>query len=180
VRKVLVVTATTAVGMALISCSEPPAVYSPTTSRMAYEPSARIARAPLPPPVGYASGTGNAREGSEPKATPPGEWRSSPRWAAVKGQDCVVVEQDPRAKFAAAEAAKVKVGNCSKEDLDAGHEVSAIHPHAHKPDSSANSHEPELPSRSDEPSPSNPYPSPPTPPSENRSEGAIEPWTGAI
>jgi hypothetical protein len=191
VRKVLVVTATTAVGMALISCSEPPAVYSPTTSRMVYEPLARVDRAPLPPPVGHESAAGNGPtplapygrspdEGSARKATPPGEWRSSPRWAAVKGQDCVVVEQDPQAKFAAAEAAKVKVGNCSKEDLDGGHELSAIHPPAHKPDSSANSHEPELPSRSDEPSPSNPYPSPPTPPSENRSEGAIEPWTGAI
>jgi hypothetical protein len=170
-RKVLVVTAITAVGMALLSCSEPPAVSSPTTNRLVYEPSARIARTPLPPP--------EHDEASEPKATAEG-WLASPRWAAVKGQDCIVVEQDAQAKFAAqAEAAKVKVGDCSKEDLDAGHEVSASQSNAHEPGSSPNSHEPEWPSGSEEPSPSNPYGSPATPPTEG-SNGTIEPWTGAI
>ena len=56
-QKVLAVAATMAVGMALISCSETPAVYSPTTSRMVYEPPAQIERAPLPPPLAYASAT---------------------------------------------------------------------------------------------------------------------------
>jgi hypothetical protein len=190
VRKVLVVPATTAVGMALISCSEPPAVYSPPTSRMLYEPSARIEWTPLPPPVGYESAAGNAPtpsvayggtpdEASKPKATTPGEWRSSPRWAAVKGQGCIVVEQDAHAKFAPAEAAKVKVGNCSKNDLDARHGNSASDSNANAPRPTPNSLESEMHSGSDQPSPSNPYSSPPTPPSENRS-GTIEPWKGDI
>jgi len=151
--------------MGLISCSEPAAVYSPASSRMVYEPSARIARAPLPPPVGFTSEAGNAPkplvpyggitdEGSKPKATTPGEWRSSPRWAAVKGQGCIVVEQDIHAKFAPAEAAKPKVGNCSKNDLGTP---------------TPNSHESELHSGSDQPSPSNLDSSPPTPPGEDRS-----------
>jgi hypothetical protein len=189
VRKVLAVTAITAVGMALISCSEPPTAYAPTTSRMVYEPPAQIERAPLPPPLGYASTTSKTPaplalsakppddDGSEPKATTAGEWRSSPRWAAVKGQDCIVIEQDAQAKFAAADTAKVKIQNCSKEDLRAGQEVSASQSTAQEPGSSPRSPESKLPSGSDEPSPSNP---PTLPPSENPSDGAIEPWTGAI
>jgi len=191
VRKVLVVTATTAVGMGLISCSDPAAVYSPASSRMAYQPLARIERAPLAPPAGYTSEAsnvptplvpygGSSDEGSKPKATTPGEWRSSPRWAAVKGQGCIVVEQDAHTKLAPGEGAKVKVGNCSKNDIDAHHGVSPTDPNADTPRPSPNSHESGLHSGSDEPSPSNPYSSPPTHPSENRSDGAIEPWTGDI
>ena len=190
-RNVLAVAATTAVGMALISCSEPPAVSSFTTSRMVYESPARIERAPLPPPVGYASPTSKTPtplalsghspddDGSEPKATTAGEWRSSPRWAAVKGQDCIVIKQDAQAKFAAADTAKVRIQNCSKEDLRAGQEVSASPSAPQEPRSSPPSPESELPSGSDEafPSPSNPQT---LPPSENLSDGAIEPWTGAI
>lgn len=182
-RKVLVVTAITAVGMALPSCSGPPsaAVDSPTTSRTVYEPSGRVARAPLSPPVGYASpqrnsptplaSYGSPNEGAEPKAAAPGEWRASPRWATVKGKSCIVVEQDAQAKFG--------VEKCSKEDFDAGNEVSAPHSNMSGPDSSPNSHEPEGPSGSDEPSPSNPY-GPMPPPTKHRSNGMIEPWTGAI
>jgi hypothetical protein len=153
---------------------------------MVYEPSARIARAPLPPPVGYTSEAGNAPkplvpyggttdEGSKPKATTPGEWRSSPRWAAVKGQGCIVVEQDAHANFAPAEAAKPKVGNCSKNGTRQGN--SATDSNANAPRLTPNSHELELHSGSDQPSPSNLYSSPPTPPAENRS-GTIEPWRG--
>jgi hypothetical protein len=185
VRKMLVVTATTAVGMALLACSgpRPSAVYSATTSPMVYDPSARVARAPLSPPVGYASPPRNsptplasyghsANEGAEPQAAAPGDWRASPRWAAVKGKGCIVVEQ---------ETAKAKVENCSKEDVDAGHEVSAQHSNAYGPGASPNAHEPGWPSGSDEPSPSpRSNPSAPTPPTEHRSKGIIEPWTGAI
>ena len=62
-RKVLVVTATTSVGMALLACSgpRPSAVDSATTSPVIYERSARVARAPLSPPVGYASPPRNIR-----------------------------------------------------------------------------------------------------------------------
>src|SRR5215467_14095191 len=160
--------------MGLISCSEPTAVYSPASSRMVYEPSTQIARAPLPPPVPYG---GTTDEGSKPKATTPGEWRSSPRWAAVKGQGCIVVEQDAHANFAPAEAAKPKVGNCSKNDLGTRQGNSAPDSNANAPRPTPNSHESELHSGSDQPSPSNPYSSPPTPPAENRS-GTIEPWRG--
>ena len=175
-RKVLIVTATTAVGMGLISCSEPAAVYSPASNRMVYEPSARIARVPLPPPVGYTSEAGHAPkpvvlgttdEGSKPKATTPGEWRSSRRWAAVKGQGCIVVEQGAHANFAPAEAAKPKIGNCSKNDLGTRQGNSTPDSNANAPRPTPNSHE----------SPSNLYSSPPTPPAENRS-GTIEPWRG--
>jgi hypothetical protein len=153
VRKVLVVTATTSVGMALLACSgpRPSAVDSATTSPVIYERSARVARAPLSPPVGYAPPPRNSpaplasdghsvNEGADPQAATRGEWRASPRWADVKGEGCIVVEQEA-------------VENCSKEDLDAGHEVSP-HSNAHGPGASANSHEPEWPSGVDEPSPS--------------------------
>ena len=182
-RKVLVVTAITAVGMALPSCSGPPSatVDSPTTSQMVYEPSGRVARAPLSPPVGYASPQRNSptpfasydspNEGAEPKAPAPGEWRASPRWATVKGKSCIVVEQDAQAKFG--------VEQCSKEDFDAGNEVSAPHSNVSGPDSSPKPHEPEWPLGSDEPSPSNPY-GPMAPPTKHRSKAVIEPWTGAI
>ena len=191
-RKVVAVTATMAVGMGLISCSEPPAVSSHTISRMFYEPPARIERSPLPPPPGYASATtktptplaisGHSPDDdqSEPNPAIAGEWRSSPRWAAVMGQGCIVVEQDAQTKLAAADTAKTKIGKCSKEDLDAGHGVTALHSNAHKSGSSSNSDEPGLRSGSDESEPSNPYSSPSTTPHENRSDGTIEPWTGDI
>lgn len=179
-RKVLVVTATTSVGMVLVACSgpRPSAVDSATTSPVIYERSARVARAPLSPPVGYMSPPRkttplapyghSANEGADPQAAARGEWWASPRWADVKGKGCIVVEQEA-------------VENCSKEDLDAGHEVSAQHSSAHGPVSSANSHEPEWPSGVDEPSPSpRSNPSAPTPQTEDRSKGIIEPWTGAI
>jgi hypothetical protein len=125
-RRVLAVTATTAVGIALLSCTapQPSAVHSPTATAMVNEPLAPIVRAPLLPPVGYASPPPltNSPTPLEPYATSPnqgtesqtaadGVWRASPRWAAVKGENCIVVEQDPQ-------AAKVRVENCSKEAAD--------------------------------------------------------------
>jgi hypothetical protein len=118
-RKVLVVTSTTIVGMALLSCTAP----QPSAPLMAYEPPAPVVHAPLPPPVGYASPTplapyaNSPNEGAEPQTA--AHWHASPRWAAVKGQGCIVVEQDPRAKLAdQSEAAKVRVEKCSKQDAD--------------------------------------------------------------
>jgi hypothetical protein len=133
-RRVLVVTATTAVGIALLSCTapQPSAVRSLTTPPMVNESSASVVRAPLSPPVGYASPppltnsptplapfANSLNEGGESQMPASGAWRASPRWAAVKGEGCIVVEQDPQAKFAAqAEASKARVENCSKEDAD--------------------------------------------------------------
>jgi hypothetical protein len=176
VRKVLTLAVTSAVCVVLSSCSEPPSLSSAATSRMDYEPPTRIERAPLPPPVGYASPatespravarSGYSRNHSDAEASTAGKWRSSPRWAAIKGQECIVVEQHAHSKFAKADNAEVQ--NCSKEDLAAGQEVSASESPAEK---QAPRH-PE-PSESDDSSPA-----PPT--SEDRSDGAIESWTGAI
>jgi hypothetical protein len=99
---------------------------------MAYEPPAKIARAPLPRPMGYASPPpsinsptplapyGNSsHQRAEPQIAAHLGWRASPRWNAVKGKGCIVVEQDPQTEFAAqAETAKVRIENCSKEEID--------------------------------------------------------------
>jgi hypothetical protein len=121
VLKILVVMATTAVGMVLLSCSAPKTDRSPSTSTMVYEPSAPVARTPLAPPVGYASpppqthsvtplasfaDRSNADFGAP--TVGPGAWQASPRWRAVKGEGCIEVEQDPQAKY--------RVESCSRED----------------------------------------------------------------
>lgn len=130
--KVLVVTAATAIGIALLSCTapQPSAVDSAKTSQMVYDPAAPVVRAPLSPPAGYASPPGptdsptplapygsSPNEGAEPQRGAREEWRASPRWAGVKGDGCIVVAQDLEAA-AQAEAAKMKVENCSKKDID--------------------------------------------------------------
>ena len=132
-RKVLVVTATMAVGTALLSCTRPPVADPPPTPRMVYEPPAPVVHAPLPPLVGYASPpplinspTPLAPYGNfpyaraEPHSAAHLAWRATPRWAAVKGKDRIVVGQDPQAKLKAAQAKAAKVGveNLSKEDID--------------------------------------------------------------
>ena len=136
-RKAFVVIVTSAAGMALLSCSalQPSAVQSSTSSTV-YEPSAPIARAPLSAPVGYASSSPlpNAQMTSPPYASPYhatdpeaasfGTWRASPRWAAVKGDGCIVVDQE----LEAAGAAKFRVANCLEEDAS---KLSIARPDAH-------------------------------------------------
>jgi hypothetical protein len=132
VLKILVVTAATAIGIALLSCTapQPPAVDSAKTSQMVYDPAAPVIRAPLSPPAGYASPPSptnsptplapygsSPNEGLEPQTRAREEWRASPRWGAVKGDGCIVVAQDLEAA-AQAEAAKMKVENCKKRDID--------------------------------------------------------------
>lgn len=124
-RKVFAVAATTVVAMTLLSCSapRPSADHSPTTSPIVYGPSVPVVRTPLSLPLGYASHSsrplGHPNEGVEPQTAGHGGWRASPRWVAINGDGCIVVEQDPQAKFAAqAEAAKVRVEKCSKEDIE--------------------------------------------------------------
>jgi hypothetical protein len=125
-RRILAITATTVVGIALLSCTAP----QPSPPPMAYEPPAPVVHTPLPPPEGYVSPppspnsptllvpyANSPNEGAEPQTA--GHWRASPRWAAVKGEGCIVVEQDPQAKLAdQSEATKVRVENCSKEDAN--------------------------------------------------------------
>ena len=113
---------TTATGIALLSCSakQPSAVNSSINST-AYEPLAPIARTPLPAPVGYASGSplynsktpspqdASPFEAAEAEAASFGKWRESPRWAAIKGDGCIVVDQESAAQ---AGKAKFRVDNC--------------------------------------------------------------------
>jgi hypothetical protein len=113
-RKALTVVAMLAAGAALPSCTTDHA--SETASAPAYERLAHIDRAPLPPPQGYAPDTTSAvPSGSYTDfsiangTTETGRltWRASPRWSAVKGNDCVSVEQNARGEF--------DVANCSPE-----------------------------------------------------------------
>jgi hypothetical protein len=48
-------------------------------------------------------------EGTESQIGAEGVWRPSPRWSTIKGEGCIVVEQ---------EAAKARVENCSKYEAD--------------------------------------------------------------
>ena len=130
--KVPVVMAVTAIGMALLSCSAPQlsTVRSPTSSPMADEPSAPVIRAPLSPLAGYApqppltnSQTslvpyGNSpSDDAEPQTAALGAWRASPRWAAVTGEGCIVVEQGSQ-NATQAQNEKFKVENCTEEDVN--------------------------------------------------------------
>jgi hypothetical protein len=126
VRRVLLIVVTMAAGPMLLSCSEPrlSADESPNNSAMAYEPPGPVGRAPLLPPAGYASASpstnsptsSGSNENAELQTVTRGGWHASPRWAAVKGEGCIVVDQSEEA--AQAEAAKVRIENCSKEDIN--------------------------------------------------------------
>jgi hypothetical protein len=107
--KVFATIVTTTAGLALLSCSatQPTADHFSTNSTV-FEPLAPITRAPLSAPVGYASPfpLRNSSDGSASFGT----WQDSPRWAAINGDGCIVVERE-----ADAQAATFKVTNCSKE-----------------------------------------------------------------
>jgi hypothetical protein len=124
VRKALALTAIIAVGATLLSCSAPQSstpLSSATTASLALEP---IVRAPLPPPVGYAS--------QPPSAAPApsvsyassytggaGVWQVSPNWTTVEGGDCIRVEEQPQDKLSAQPGtAKFKVKKCSNEEAN--------------------------------------------------------------
>lgn len=105
-RRALIGTVATAAGIALQSCSaqQPSSAPSPTSS-MAFEPSSSVVRAPLSPPMGYAAQESFSHsspptpydpinEGPEPV----GKWRASPRWSAVQGDGCIVVDQPSSAQ----------------------------------------------------------------------------------
>jgi len=81
----------------LTSCGVPDGA-SPSSPSVAYEPPAHIDHTALPPPAGYQSSTpstvnspvlgGTSTYGSADST--PGDhmiWRTSPRWAAVNGND---------------------------------------------------------------------------------------------
>jgi hypothetical protein len=119
-RKALRVTATTAVGMTLLSCTAPPppVVYTPPPP-VAYAPRPPVVYAP-PPLAPYGKST-YGRSETPPQPTAHMVWRTSKRWAAVKtGARTSAVEQDSQAKFKAAQAKAAKVGveNLTKDDID--------------------------------------------------------------
>jgi hypothetical protein len=127
-RKVL--TAAALLGATLLSCApqQQTELRPATPGPMLYEPAASVARAPLSPPSGYtsppdlASPPGLAFPPGLASAPPPlapyqnsvdgGEmqWRASPRWSAVEGDGCVVVDQEPET------AGRFSVKNCPEED----------------------------------------------------------------
>jgi hypothetical protein len=66
---------------------------------MVYGPRSQIDRAPLPPPAGYTSPPTrlSPNERTEAQAEDHPGWSASPRWAAVKGGNCIEVQQDLQA-----------------------------------------------------------------------------------
>jgi hypothetical protein len=124
-RKVLVVTLTTAVGVALVSCSETrqPLDRSSASSTRAYENAGVVVRAPLAPPADYSRPLPLTDSPlplaphvnfHEPQTTGLGSWRASPRWADIRGKGCIEVETDP-----GVEAGHVRVENCPGDDVGA-------------------------------------------------------------
>jgi hypothetical protein len=65
--------------------------------------------------VGYAhSPVLNSADASSYEETASvGKWRDSPRWTAIEGDGCIVVDRELEAQ---AGAAKFKVSNCSEEE----------------------------------------------------------------
>jgi hypothetical protein len=124
-RKVVHVTAVAAAGLVLLACNRPP-------ERQA------VAYAPLPPAQTY--GNGSYAHVDMPPALPPRTyggassygradvpqqeqrlvWKSSPRWATVKGEaNTPAVKRVSQTKFkdAQAKAAEVGVENLTGEDI---------------------------------------------------------------
>lgn len=106
---------------ALASCSaSQPSDVNPTSGSTLYESSTPIVRAPLSDPLGYVSSTETpslpyaSSDAADPQAVSLGSWQASPRWAAVKGDGCIEVDQEADKP---AGAAKFRVTKCSKDDL---------------------------------------------------------------
>jgi hypothetical protein len=106
-RKALIVTLATAAGIALLSCSaQQPSSVPSSTSSTAFEPYSSVVRAPLsnsPPLTPYDP----INEGTEPVGT----WRASPRWSAVQGDGCIVVDQPSSAQ------GNIDFENCRSDEV---------------------------------------------------------------
>ena len=97
---------------ALISCSAwQPSDVNPMTDSTLHESPAPIVRAPLSDPLGYASSPEAPLP--YPRAVSHGSWQASPRWAAVKGDGCIEVDQETEKTV---RAGKFRVSKCSKDD----------------------------------------------------------------
>ena len=107
-------------GLALLSCSEPHASGpSATTGSVGYESPAPVARAPLAPLQTYAAPPSSPPQGETTGGLAPPGWQASPRWAAIKGNGCIEVEPDPRAKSAGQSEAGTKIERCRGNDAKA-------------------------------------------------------------
>jgi hypothetical protein len=132
VRKVFTVTATMAVGFALLSCAPRPRVVYAPPSPVIYAPSlspADYRHQPFPPAyarrraVSFGAST-FVEPGVRPQAGSHFARRTSPSRAAVKKKTHTsatsTAKPDPLAKFKAAQAKAAKVGveNLTKEDIE--------------------------------------------------------------
>lgn len=132
--RVLAVAVTMIAGSVLLSCDarQPTAVHSSSPVAVGSEPLAPVARSPLLPPTSYATSapknslptplvpySNSSSDGDESQGAQ-GGWVASPQWAAVQGKGCIEVEQDPGddQAVAQADAPKVRVQNCSKENAN--------------------------------------------------------------
>ena len=108
----------TTLGVSLLSCSEARSPEVTSSPSLGFESSGPITRAPLSPPAGYSPRPGFANsapptinedpinEGAEPV----GKWRASPRWSAVQGDGCIVVDQEATGQ------GDVNIENCPGND----------------------------------------------------------------
>ena len=121
-RKAVIVPLAIAVLIALQSCSAQQPSAAQSSAPTAFEPHSSVVRAPLSPPIGYAaqgsisnspiptSYDPSSNEGAQPE----GKWRASPRWSAVQGDGCVVVD------YESSVPGHIKVEKCpSNEGLQA-------------------------------------------------------------
>ena len=120
--EVLAAIITVALAAALFACSASQSSDGRSSiNSTAYEPPSPVARAPLPSLMDHSSSTQLSNSENPPSfASSPnseamsyGAWRASPRWAAIKGDGCVVVDQESGAQ---AGAAKFTVDRCSPKD----------------------------------------------------------------
>ena len=115
-RTVTSIAMAAAASLVLSSCSEPHASGQPTaTGSLGYESPAPVARAPLAPLQGYAASPALPPAGGTAGETRAPGWQASPRWAAIKGNGCIEVEPDPRAKSGRG----MKVETCGGEKAKA-------------------------------------------------------------
>jgi hypothetical protein len=143
-RKVVHVTAVAAAGLVLLACNRPPerqaVAYAPLPSAQTYG-NASYAHAGMPPalPPRTYGGAPYGRADVPPQVPPPHAyddssngradvpqqeqrlvWKSSPRWATVKGEaNAPAVKRVSQTKFkdAQAKAAEVGVENLTGEDI---------------------------------------------------------------
>jgi hypothetical protein len=122
-REGLIVSVTMAVGITLQSCSAQQPSPPASKNSPVFETSTSVVRVPLAPPIGYAPQeplfnapmppvSAESSFADEAQNVDAGAWRESPRWAAIRGDGCVVAKQDDGS------SANIRVEHCSEEKPD--------------------------------------------------------------